>query len=258
MPKISPEEKRREDAYAGTPGFTYHHSVMKDFASTNVWHSLKDVVPITIDPGYGSVTNAEVDVNDAESLEARAEELKRAAGHNRRISTMKEQWATNPEGLLSKLLDKAISKQALPKSSGLYALRADEMTDDLSWGPPPWWVGVVGAKKTRNSLILDINLCDELLRNEDTRRQAYGFTAASVAMLCIPYDRGKRHPLHSVVVQPDPAMQNSFTQFDYVLERLKRDQHAELASMKGSGAAIRAGVAAVKEAHKVELAEWSH
>lgn len=255
--RLSPEQKGRYAAYSGRDGVVYHHHTEQfDVGTTNVWHYLKDVREVRFRPAEGKVAGAQVDSSDIAALEARATELKEAASYVRRITKLKESWAPSSEGLLSTLLERAASLRPLPKNSGVYALMADETTDDLSWGSGAWRVGMIGARKARDSLTLDIQFIDALTQDEDTRRQAYGFAAGAVAMQCIPYDRGNKHPLRSVFVRPAPNMKHPFTKFDYVLEMLQGDQSVDIAALSGaSNTAMQAGLAAVRTVHSEELAQ---
>lgn len=253
------EEKGRYDAYSGETGFTYHHHVSKGYpCDTNIWHYLKDVQAVEFRQTVGVVSEASIDPNDVSALKARTAELQAAAKYIKRMTELKEFWTPLSNGLLSKLLGKVVSLQALPRNSGVYALRADETSDDLSWGPGSWAVGMIGARKTRDTLTLDIRLSDVLMQDDNTRQEAYGFAAGAVAMKCISYDRGGTHPLRGVLVKPDPDMEHPFCEFDYVLEMLKRDQQADIAALgRISGAARQAGLTAVKAVHDEELASLS-
>lgn len=250
------EEKGRYNAYSGETGFTYHHHVIKGYpCDTNIWHYLKDVQELEFRQASGVVSEARIDPNDIAALKARTAELQAAANYTKRITKLRESWTPLSSGLLSRLLGRAASLQALPGNSGVYTLRADEMSDDFSWGPDSWVVGMIGARKTRDALTLDIRLSDALMQDDNTRQEAYGFAAGAVAMRCIPYDRGEKRPLKSMFVRSDPSMEYPFSEFDYVLEMLQRDQQADIVALgKASGAARRAGLAAVKAAHNEELA----
>lgn len=254
--ELSPEQRGRFDAYVNKGGFTYdRHSEDAGITTIHYWHYLKGVEEVVFTQKDGSVADIHIDPNDIAALEARAAELKRASDYVKRVAKLKESWGASSSGLLRKLLDRAVSLKPLPKNSGVYRLRADEMSDDLSWGPGAWTVGMIGAQRARGALTLDIQLSDVLLQDDDTRQQAYGFVAGAIAMKCIPYDRSKRRALRSTLVQPDPHMEHSFSSFDYVREMLERDQRADVAALRSqSGAAMKAGLAAVRAVHAEELA----
>lgn len=252
------ERKARYDAYSGKDGVTYHHHTEPfDVGITNIWHYLKDVTELEFQQAEGKFTETPIDSSNIAALEARAAELKEAASYIERMAKLKESWASSPDGLLSKLLDRAVSSKPFPRSSQVYMLRAKEFSDALSMGScGAWQVGLIGARKARGLLTLDIQLSDVLLQDEDIRRQAYGFAAGAVAMKCIPYDRGKKHRLGSVFVRPTPNMEHPFSEFDYVLEMLQKDQCADIRVLNrlSDATAKQAGLTAVRAVHSEELA----